>query len=175
MATTRTTPTPRNQESFVNNHHKPAQISPEFKAELEKELVHLRDVVCPVVANRLKGDREGGDITDNAAFEQAKEELARLLSRASEIEQTLREATIMTTGGKVRRGPVAFGSLVTVSRDDGKTLTYRIVSSIEASPTNGKISDESPIGRALVGKKRGETVSVQAPSRLYSYTITEIQ
>lgn len=159
----------------MNNHHKPAQISPEFKEELQKELLHLRDVVCPLLASRLKGDREGGDITDNAALEQAKEELARLMGRAAEIEQTLREATILTTGGKVRRGPVTFGSLVTVSRDDGKTLTYRIVSSIEASPANGKISDESPIGRALVGKKRGETVSVQAPARLYSYTITEIQ
>lgn len=159
----------------MNNHHKPAAISIEFKATLEAELAHLRDVVRPLVAERLKSAREGGDITDNAAFEQAKEELARLMGRMAEIEQTLREATILTPNVKSKRGAVAFGSVVTVSRDDGKTLTYRIVSSLEASPTNGKVSDESPIGRALVGRKRGDTVSVQAPARLYSYTITEIQ
>lgn len=159
----------------MNNHHRAASISMEFKESLERELLHLRDVTRPVLAERLKAQREGGDITDNAAFEEAKEDLARLMGRMSEIEQTLREATIMTSNGKTKRGPVAFGSLVTVSRDDGKTLTYRIVSSLEASPTNGTISDESPMGRALVGKKRGDTVSVQAPARLFSYKITEIQ
>lgn len=159
----------------MNNHHKPTIISAQFKAELERELAHLRNDVRPQIAERLTSAREGGDITDNAAFEQAKEDLARLMGRMAEIEQTLREATIMTPNGKSKRGAVAFGSVVTVSRDDGKTLTYRIVSSLEASPTNGKVSDESPIGRALVGRKRGDTVSVQAPARLYSYTITEIQ
>lgn len=157
----------------MNIHHKPAHISPEFKAELEKEHAHLRDHVRPLVADRLKSAREGGDITDNAAFEQAKEELARLMGRMAEIEQTLREATIITSNGKSKL--IDFGSLVTVTRDDGKSLTYRIVSSLEASPTQGKISDESPIGKALVGRKRGEKVSVQAPAGLHSYTITEIQ
>ncbi len=159
----------------MNNHHKPTAISMEFKDSLEAELTHLQEVVRPMVAERLKSTREGGDITDNAAFEQAKEELARLMGRMADIEQTLREATIMMPNTKVKRGSVSFGSVVTVSRDDGKTLTYRIVSSLEASPANGKVSDESPIGRALVGRKRGDKVSVQAPARLYSYTITEIQ
>jgi transcription elongation factor GreA len=159
----------------VNNHHKPTQISEEFKSELEREYAHLRDHVRPLVAERLKSAREGGDVTDNAAFEQAKEELARLMGRMNEIEQTLREATIISSNGNGKHSSVQFGSLVTVAREDGRVHTYRIVSSLEASPSNGKISDESPMGRALVGRKRGDTVAVQAPSGLLSYTITEIQ
>ncbi len=157
----------------MHNHHKPAHISAEFKEELEREYAHLRDHGRPLVAERLKSAREGGDITDNAAFEQAKEELARLMGKMAEIEQTLREATIISSNGKSKL--IDFGSLVTVNRDDGKSLTYRIVSSLEASPTQGKISDESPMGKALIGRKRGEKVSVQAPAGLHTYTITEIQ
>lgn len=162
----------------MNNHHRPMLISAEFKAELERELDHLRSDVRPVIAERLKSAREGGDITDNAAFEQAKEDLARLMGRMAEIEQTLREATILSHNGNgngKKHARIQLGSTITVSRDDGRISTYTLVSSLEASPTDGKISDESPIGRALFGRKRGEKVSVQAPSRTVSYTITDIQ
>jgi transcription elongation factor GreA len=159
----------------VNNHHKPAQISAEFKAELEKELLHLRNDVRPVIAERLKSAREGGDITDNAAFEQAKEDLARLMGRMAEIEQTLREATIISHNGNGRHSNIELGSIVTLARDDGRVCTYTLVTSLEASPGDGKISDESPIGKALFGRKRGETVSVQAPARTMNYTITDIK
>lgn len=159
----------------MNNHHKPAVISAAFKAELEEELAHLKNDVRPVIAERLKSAREGGDITDNAAFEQAKEDLARLMGRMAEIEQTLREAVILEQNGNGKHNKVELGSVVTLSRDDGRTCTYTIVASLEASPTNGKISDESPIGQALFGRKRGETVSVQAPARTMTYTITDIQ
>jgi transcription elongation factor GreA len=162
----------------VNNHHKPTYISAEFKAELERELGHLRNEVRPVIAARLQSAREGGDITDNAAFEQAKEDLARLMGRMAEIEKTLREAEILRTNGNghgKKRASIQLGSVVTIARDDGSTKTYTLVSSLEASPTDGKVSDESPIGRALFGRKRGDIVSVQAPSRTVSYTITDIQ
>ena len=162
----------------MNNHHKPTVISAEFKAELEKELEHLRSDVRPAIAERLKSAREGGDITDNAAFEQAKEDLARLMGKMADIEQTLREATILSHNGNghtKKRARIELGSIVTLSRDDGRTTTYTLVSSLEASPTDGKVSDESPIGRALYGRKRGEKVAVQAPSRTVSYTITDIQ
>ena len=157
------------------NNHKPRQISAEFKAELEKELEHLRNYVRPMVAERLKSAREGGDVTDNAAFEQAKEDLARLMGKMQEIELTLREATIIHHNGNGKPRCVEVGTIVSVSRDDGRSCTYKIVESLEASPTDGKISDESPIGQALVGRKRGETVAVQAPARTVSYTITDIQ
>lgn len=160
----------------MNNHHKPTVISAEFKADLEKELEHLRNDVRPQIAERLKSAREGGDVTDNAAFEQAKEDLARLMGRMAEIEQTLREATILSHNGNGKKhAKIELGSIITVARDDGKSTTYTLVSSLEASPNDGKISDESPIGRALYGRKRGEKVSVQAPSRTVSYTITDIQ
>lgn len=159
----------------MNNHHKPRQISAEFKAELEKELEHLRNVVRPAVAERLKSAREGGDITDNAAFEQAKEDLARLMGRIQETEQTLREATIIHHNGNGKPHQVEIGTIVSVSRDDGRICTYKIVETLEASPTDGKISDCSPIGQALVGHTLGDTVAVRAPARTVSYTITDIQ
>jgi transcription elongation factor GreA len=114
-------------------------------------------------------------VTDNAAFEQAKEDLARLMGKMQEIELTLREATIIHHNGNGKPRRVEVGTIVSVSRDDGRSCTYKIVESLEASPTDGKISDESPIGQALVGHKRGETVAVQAPARTVSYTITDIQ
>jgi transcription elongation factor GreA len=114
-------------------------------------------------------------VTDNAAFEQAKEDLARLMGRMAEIEQTLREATVIHHNGNGKPRKVEVGTIVTVSRDDGRDCIYKIVESLEASPTDGKISDQSPIGQALVGRKRGDKVSVQAPARTVQYTITDIQ
>lgn len=159
----------------MNSHHKPTQISAEFKSELERELEHLRTEVRPVIAGRLKSAREGGDITDNAAFEQAKEDLARLMGRMAEIEQTLREATVIHHNGNGKPRKVEVGTIVTVSRNDGRECTYKIVETLEASPGDGKISDRSPIGRALVGRKRGDTVPVQAPAGVVHYTINDIQ
>jgi transcription elongation factor GreA len=159
----------------VNSHHKSTHISAEFKDELEKELAHLRNDVRPMIAERLKSAREGGDITDNAAFEQAKEDLARLMGRMAEIEQILREAIVIHHNGNGKPRKVEIGTIVSVARDDGKNCTYKIVESMEASPTDGKISDRSPIGQALVGHKRGDKVSVQAPARTVKYTITDIQ
>lgn len=159
----------------LNNQHKPTQISAEFKAELEQELEHLRNEVRPSLAERLKSAREGGDITDNAAFEQAKEDLARLMGRMSEIESVLREALVIHHNGNGKPRKVEIGTIVSVSRDDGREAIYKIVESLEASPSDGKISDRSPIGHALVGRKRGDTIKVQVPARLVSYTITDIQ
>jgi transcription elongation factor GreA len=158
-------------------HHRPTQISAEFKLELERELAHLRNEVRPMIAERLKSAREGGDITDNAAFEQAKEDLARLMGRMAEIEQTLREAVILNGNGNgtKRAKRVELGSIVTVAREDGRTSTYTIVSSLEASPGDGKISDESPWGRALYGRRRGEKVAVEAPAGRLFCTIADIQ
>ena len=159
----------------MNTQHKPTQISAEFKAELEQEYAHLRDDIRPVIAERLKSAREGGDITDNAAFEQAKEDLARLMGRMAEIEQTLREATVIHHNGNGKPARVEVGTIVKASRDDGKEYTYKIVETLEASPGDGKISDRSPIGQALVGRKRGDKVAVKAPSRTVNYTIQDIQ
>jgi transcription elongation factor GreA len=155
--------------------HRPAQISPEFKIELERELEHLKHDIRPAISERLNSAREGGDITDNTAFEQAKEDLARLLSRTSEIERILREATIIHHNGNGKPKKVEVGTVVSVLRDDGRDCTYKIVESLEASPKDGKVSDQSPMGQALVGRKRGDRVSVKAPAGVMQYTITDIQ
>ena len=159
----------------MNTLHRPAQISEEFKQELERDLDHLRTDVRPMIAERLRSAREGGDITDNAAFEQAKEDLARLMGRISEIEQILREATVIHHEGTRKPRQVAVGTVVSVHRDDGRECTYKIVDSMEASPKDGKVSDMSPIGQALVGHKRGDRVKVQAPAGIMKYTIKDIQ
>jgi transcription elongation factor GreA len=159
----------------VNQLHRPTQISAEFRTGLEKELEHLRSEVRPQIADRLKQAREGGDITDNGAFEQAKEDLARLMGRCTEIEALLREATIIHHNGNGKPRKVEVGTIVSVARDDGKECAYKIVESLEASPEQGKVSDQSPMGRALVGRKRGDKVAVRAPARTIAYTITDIQ
>lgn len=159
---------------MVHNHHKPAQISGAFKVELERELTRLRAEVQPAIAERLRLAREGGDATDNAAFEGAKEELARVMARAADIERILREATIIQHKGNAARSNVELGSVVTVCTEEGATRTFTIVASLEASTRDSKVSDESPIGRALVGRKRGDKVLVQAPARRTTYIITEI-
>lgn len=157
----------------MNHRTKNMRISAEFKSELERELFHLRHEVRPSISARLNVAREGGDLTDNSAYEQAKEDLARLMVRMAEIEETLREAQVLDHN--CFHAEVEVGSIVTLARDDGRTCRYTIVNSLEASPGDGKISDESPIGRAIVGHKCGETVLVQVPARTVSYTITEIQ
>lgn len=159
----------------MNIHHKPAQISAEFKKALERELEHLRHEVRPQIAARLTSAREGGDITDNGAVEAAKEDLARLNSRIADIEATLRDAQVIHHDGRAKPRKVEVGTIVHVARDDGRECEYKIVESLEASPAEGKVSDLSPIGQALVGRKRGDKVAVQAPARTISYTITDIQ
>ncbi|MGH2448205.1 MAG: GreA/GreB family elongation factor [Chloroflexota bacterium] len=159
----------------MTNLHATMQITADFKSELEREYEHLRSSVRPMIAERLQSAREGGDITDNAAFEQAKEDLARLMGRMAEIEQTLREAVLLDGNGHKRKKTVELGSIVTVAKPDGRSTTYTIVSSLEASPNDGKISNDSPVGRALVGRKRGDSVTVQAPAGPSKITITDIQ
>ncbi len=154
--------------------YKQHKITVEGKAKLEGELEQIRVVERPKLAASLKSWHEGGDITDNVAFEQMKERLAALSDRIVEIETLLREAEIIDVNGHHGNGTVEVGSYVTVSRDDGKTTAYTIVDSLEAAPHDGKISDASPIGSALVGRTIGDTVTVEVPSRVLKLTITSV-
>ncbi|HZT96265.1 MAG TPA: GreA/GreB family elongation factor [Chloroflexota bacterium] len=154
--------------------YKQHKLTVEGKAKLEAELAEIRSVERPRLAESLRSWHEGGDVTDNAAFEQMKERLAALSDRMVEIETLLREAEIIDKNGHHANGTVEIGSSVTVSRDDGKTTTYDIVDSLEAAPHDGKISDASPIGSALVGRKIGDTVTVEVPSRVLKLTITSV-
>jgi transcription elongation factor GreA len=151
-------------------HHK---ITLEGKARLEAELHQIKSVERPELADKLKEWNEGGDITDNAAFESMKERLAALGERTAEIESILRESEIITGNG-ASTGVIALGAVVTVTKNDGSVSTFTIVDSLEASPHDGRISEDSPIGSALLGRKVGETISVQVPNRTLELTVTDV-
>lgn len=151
--------------------YKQHKLTPDGKAKLEAELEHIKTVERPELAQSLKEWHEGGDITDNAAFEGMKERLAALGERMAEIESLLRECEIIDSNGH-KKGVVEVGSVVTVSKPDGQVKEYTIVDSLEATPHDGRISDISPIGSALLGCKIGDTVTVQVPNRTLELTVT---
>jgi transcription elongation factor GreA len=138
----------------------------ELKAEHES-LVAQR----PHVADRIKHARELGDLSENAEYQTAREEQDRLEARISELEHVLRGAQIIKK--PKNDGQVRLGSKVKL-KDGGKPLEYQLVGTMEANPAEGKISDESPIGRSLLGKKVGERTEIKTPAGSHSYKIVEI-
>lgn len=138
-------------------------LTEEGKAELEKELKHLIEVKRPELANKLKEAKEMGDLSENADYIDAKEQQGFLEGRIREIEGILRSATIIQNAGD--SGVILVGSEVTIMEEGSDTAeTYRIVGAAEADPAQGKISNESPLGAALLNKKRKAKVKVKTPS-----------
>lgn len=139
----------------------------ELKAELE-ELLNMRGPI----AERIKTAREFGDLSENAEYTSARQEQERTESRIAEIEHILLNVDIIT---KPKSGnKVSLGSLVTLKNGGGKPKEFRVVGTVEADPLRGKISDESPIGRALIGKSVGDKVEIKINSDTTSYTVAEI-
>lgn len=139
-------------------------------SDLEAELAALIAERAPV-ADRIKTARELGDLSENAEYQTAREEHDKLEGRISEIEHILRNVQLITkpkSGGKVQ-----IGSTVKL-KANGKTKQFQVVGTVEADPLSGKISDESPIGKALLGKKLGESVDIVTPAETATYKITEI-
>lgn len=131
------------------------------KAELEKELDTLKTEGRIDIAEKLKVARSYGDLSENSEYDEAKSEQAKIEARIAELEYQLDNCVIIDAGGT---DTVSMGSKVTVTRKmDDKQMVYEIVSFSQVDPANGKISDESPVGKALVGAKIGESVSVEAP------------
>ena len=155
--------------SFVNN--KPTYLSREGEAALRAELEQLVNVRRTEVAARIHDAKEHGDLSENAEYEEAKNEQAFVEGRIQTLEGMLKTAVIIENSGTEH---VALGSVVTVESLDGEE-TFTIVGSAEARPADAKISNESPVGRALLGKKPGETVVVKLPNGTdYTYTIKSI-
>ncbi|TXG76249.1 transcription elongation factor GreA [Patescibacteria group bacterium] len=145
-------------------------LTKEGIAELEQELEHLIAERGPV-AERIKSARELGDLSENAEYQTAREEHDKLEGRISEIEHILRNVEVIT---KPRNGSkVQVGSTVKL-KGEGGTKEFQVVGTVEADPLNGKISDESPIGQALLGKKLGDSVDIATPAETATYKITEI-
>jgi transcription elongation factor GreA len=138
----------------------------ELRAELAT-LVAKR----PGIADAIKTARELGDLAENAEYQSARAEQDRNEARISEVENILQSVEII----KKPRGDskVQLGSLVKL-KGEGKTKEFQVVGTVEADPLNGKISDESPIGQALLGKKEGETVEIVTPADTNVYKIVDI-
>ena len=141
--------------------------------KLEEKLNYLRTVRRQEVAQRLHHALEEGDILENAELEDARNEQAFLEGRILTLESLLRNAAIIEENGP--RESVGVGSYVTISEDDGKPETYHIVGSAEADPKQGLISNESPMGKALMGRKVGETAEVNAPDGVLVFKIVGIK
>ena len=150
-------------------------LTPEGLEKLKSELEELTTVKRREVAERIKDAREYGDISENSEYDDAKNEQAMLESRIASLEDKLRSATVIDAS-ELSADVVRVGSQVHVKDDKGKALTYTIVGSTEADPSANKLSNESPVGRALLGHAKGETVSVQLPNgKARELTIEKIE
>ena len=147
-------------------------ISKEKYKELEKELKFLETTKRQEIAQRLRSAKEMGDLSENSEYSQAREEEAMLERRIAEIKKILRESEIIK-GGK-KKGIISLGSVVKVESGK-KVYTYRIVGSHEANVAKRLISDESPLGKAFLGKKEKEEVIVETPSGKKKYKILEVK
>ena len=148
-------------------------LTPEGQQNLQKELEHLKTVRRLEVARRIQKASEAGGTVDNAEYDGAKNEQAFVEGRISDLEIILSNAVVPTAAVKAG-GAIGFGSSVTVVTDAGTKKHYRVVGSVEAAPLEGKISIESPVGRALVGHKAGDEVDVQTPSGVVKLTIAKV-
>ena len=139
-------------------------VTPEGLANLKAELEHLSTARRREVAARIKEAREFGDISENAEYDDAKNEQALLEGRIAQLEERLRRATVIDEKA-LGTDEVKFGSIVHVKdQKTGDSQKFQIVGSTEANPVEHKLSNESPIGKALVGKKRNDIVTVEPPS-----------
>ena len=154
-------------------HDKPVFLTPEGRAKLEAELKMLREVRRPEVAERIRVSKEFTDTDDNAEFEEAKNEQAFVEGRILTLEKMLAHA-VMIDANSNQHDAVRLGSSVTVLTDDGETENYVIVGSAEVDPVHGKISNESPVGRALLGKRIGDSLEVKIPAGTLHLKISAI-
>ncbi len=142
-------------------------------AKLQEELDFLRTVRRREVAEHIRVAKEGGDITDNAGYEAAKSEQAFLEGRIMTLEAMLQNAVFIEEDGPT--DIVKLGCRVTVVEESGEPETFRVVGSAEADPTHGRISNESPLGRALLGHRVGEEVNIQTPDGSSRFRIVRIE
>ncbi|UCF62519.1 MAG: transcription elongation factor GreA [Anaerolineaceae bacterium] len=155
----------------MNNHT--VYLTAEGLKKLEEELEHLRTVRRKAVAERLHEAMEDGDLIDNAEYEAAKNEQAFIEGRILEIEHLLAQARIIEPGEST--GFVDIGNTVIVKQDGKKRETFTIVGAAEADPKNGLISNESPLGQALLGNQVGDEVEVDAPAGVLRFRIVKIK
>lgn len=150
-------------------------MTAEGKEKLQAELKNLKLVKRPEVIERIKVARSFGDLSENSEYDAAKDEQSHLEDRIAQVEEMLKYAQVVDAES-VDPNVVSVGKTITyteVGTDDPET--YTIVGSDESDPLNGKISNDSPIAQALLGKKKGETVSITTPGGKFDVVINEVK
>ncbi len=147
-------------------------LTKEGKEELEKRLEYLKLTKRPEIVERIKTAREQGDLSENAEYDAARNEQGIIEGEIAEIEAKLKFAVIIES--KAKKGVVSLGSKVDFVDEDGDSYTYEIVGTTEADVDQGRISNESPIGNALLGRKAGESIKVAVPSGSINITIKKV-
>lgn len=140
----------------------PVYMTAEGLEKLQAELQMLRDVKRPEIAAMIKDAKDAGDISENAGYDEAKEKQAFVEGRIQELEQILKRAEIIADGAG--DGTIVVGSRVTIVEEGEEAENFRIVGSAEADPTKGTISNESPLGKALIGKTVSDVVEIVTPN-----------
>ena len=150
-------------------------LTKEGLQKLENELENLKSVKRQEVADRIKQAIAFGDISENSEYEDAKNEQAFIEGRILLLEKTLKNARLMEDK-EIRTDVVSLGSKVTLREvKGGREISVTIVSSVESKLRDGKISDESPVGKAILGKKVNSNVKVQAPAGIIQYKIIKVE
>ena len=151
------------------------KLSPERLKELQEEMNYLKTVREKEVAELIKEARSFGDLSENSEYDEAKNEQGKLYSRIAELEEILSNCVVIEEGDN-DGDYVRLGSTVTVlDKEFNEEETYKIVGSQEADPMNGAISEDSPFGKALLGKNAGDDVVVEAPAGPIEYKILKIE
>ena len=154
---------------------KPVFLTEEGKAKLEDELATLVNVKRPEIAEQIRQAKEAGDISENAAFEDAKHQQGMIEGRIQELEYMLKHAEMIDEGAHSAADGVQLGCRVTVAATDGEDEHFFLVGSAEARPAAGRISNESPMGKALLGHRVGDAVEVTTPSGKLTFTVKAIE
>ena len=150
-------------------------LTPEGYEKLKSEIAYLSNEKRREVADRIRIAREFGDIAENAEYDDAKNEQAMLEARIAKLEEQLVAARVITKK-EITSDVVSIGSTVRLKdMDMNETVEYYIVGSAEANPAERKLSNESPVGRAILGRKKGEVVSVEAPRGSLKFKILDIK
>ena len=149
-------------------------LTPEGKEKLEAELHHLEHVKRKEVGERIKVAREFGDISENSEFDDAKNELAFVEARIADIKQILATATLVKSQ-KRSTSKANIGAMVTLVSDSGKERVIQLVGAAESDSSNGKISNECPMGAAVLGHRKGDVIEFEGPTgRKLKYTIAKV-
>ena len=155
---------------------KETQITAEGLKRLEEELAQRKGAIREEIVERLKEARAQGDLSENSEYDQAKEDQGKNESRIVELEQMIKTAVIIDTSSSGKEGIVSLGCTVVLKDvETGEEETYAIVGTTEADPFNNKISNESPVGSAILGKKVHDVVVANTPAGELSYEILEVK